>query len=89
MAMLIVLSLSLWCFAVAETLENSVRFALAIGGIIYFILGFGAALAIDSGARVAERHRCVGEYPILGYRRVGRCRGYRPLLAIIRQAGQA
>src|SRR5262249_33704111 len=50
MAMLIVLSLSLWCFAVAETLTHSAKFALAAGGLIFFILGFGAALLIDNGA---------------------------------------
>lgn len=50
MAMLIVLSLSLWCFAVAETFDHPAQFALGAGGFIYFILGFGAALMIDGGA---------------------------------------
>ena len=54
MAMLILLSISLLCFAVAEALGHSAKFALGAGGLVFFVLGFGAALAINNGASPAD-----------------------------------
>lgn len=51
---LIVLGISLWLFAVAETVEHRAKYALAGGGLAFLLIGGGAALAIELGTPVAD-----------------------------------
>jgi tetratricopeptide (TPR) repeat protein len=51
-AMLVVLAISLWCFALAETLGHLVKMALGLGGFLFFGLAAWGAYSIDSDSLV-------------------------------------
>ena len=48
-AALVVLGISLWLFAAAETIDHRVQYALALGGLGFLLLGGASALAIETG----------------------------------------
>ena len=49
-AALVVLAISLWFFALAETLEHPVKYVMALGGLVFIVLGAVDAWAIEAGA---------------------------------------
>lgn len=51
---LVVLGIALWLFALAETIEHRVKYALALGGLGFLLLGAGAALAIETNVSLAD-----------------------------------
>jgi tetratricopeptide (TPR) repeat protein len=53
-ATLVLLAISLWLFALAETLSHSSKYALALGGVVFLALGGGSAWAIESGASLND-----------------------------------
>lgn len=55
-ATLVVLAISLWLFALAETLEHASKYVFAFGGTVFLALGAGAAWAIEAGSPLANVH---------------------------------
>jgi|GEM_PF-425754 len=56
-ATLVVLAISLWLFALAETLEHPVKYVMALGGLVFIILGGIDAWAIEAGASLPDLYR--------------------------------
>jgi len=53
-ATLVLMGISLLLFAIAETIEHRVKFALAFGGIAFLLIGAGAALSIEMGGPLRD-----------------------------------
>jgi tetratricopeptide (TPR) repeat protein len=49
LAMLIVLGIALWLFALSEVISNTVKYFTATGGLLYMFLGGLGAYLVDSG----------------------------------------
>ena len=56
-AALILLAIALWFFAVSETIEHVVKYATALGGLAFMIMGCLAAWAIEAGTDLAQLYR--------------------------------
>jgi tetratricopeptide (TPR) repeat protein len=56
-ATLILLAISLWLFAAAETVSHWIKWVWAVGGGIFLVIGSAAAWAIEAGAPLAEIYR--------------------------------
>jgi tetratricopeptide (TPR) repeat protein len=53
-AALVLLGISLWLFALGETIEHRVKYVLAAGGMALLLLGAGAAIAIESNVSLPD-----------------------------------
>lgn len=53
-ATLVLMGISLLLFAIAETIEHRAKFALALGGIAFLLIGGGAALGIEMGGSLPD-----------------------------------
>ncbi len=56
-ATLVVLAISLWLFAFAETLDHPVKYVMALGGLVFIILGGIDAWAIEASASLPDLYR--------------------------------
>ena len=58
-ATLVILGISLWLFALGETIEHRVKYVLAAGGAAFLLLGTGAAIAIEANVSLADIYAVV------------------------------
>ena len=56
-ATLVVLAIALWFFALAEVLDNSVKYVMALGGLSFLVLGSWAAWSVEAGAALPDVYR--------------------------------